>query len=164
MVISLIGCNSQPKINNEEKELLTTIEIGVSKDRKKSFQEMKNDGYELEYNTDSDTITFENEEYHFVVKLIEGDEWEKLKFTDSNGTFIYCSEIKDDSDPTLINLVAILKKYNTTMADIEYELKELLSEHRLELKQKELDEKYPARKKLTDAGYELTGYTTDKSG
>ena len=50
------------------------------------------------------------------------------------------------------------------MADVEYELKELLSEHRLELKKKELDEKYPARKKLADAGYELTGFATDENG
>ena len=164
MVISLIGCNSQPKINSKEKELLTTIEIAASKDIKKSFEAMQADGYGLKYNTECDTITFEKEEYQFVVRLIEGDEWEKLKFIDSNGAFIYCSEIKDDSNPTLINLVAILKKYDTNMADVEYELKELLSEHRLELKKKELDEKYPARKKLADAGYELTGFATDENG
>lgn len=164
MVISLIGCNSQPKINSKEKELPTTIEIAVSKDRKKSFEAIQTDGYGLKYNTECDTIAFENEEYQFVVKLIESDEWEKLKFTDSNGTFIYCSEIQDESNPTLINLVAILKKYDTNMADVEYELKELLSEHRLELKKKELDAKYPARKKLADAGYELTGYATDEKG
>ncbi|MFQ9972697.1 hypothetical protein [Coprobacillus cateniformis] len=57
-----------------------------------------------------------------------------------------------------------MKKYDTNMADVEYELKELLSEHRLELKKKELDEKYPARKKLADAGYELTGFATDENG
>ena len=39
MVISLIGCNSQPKINSKEKELLTTIEIAASKQLKKFLRQ-----------------------------------------------------------------------------------------------------------------------------
>lgn len=50
------------------------------------------------------------------------------------------------------------------MNNMEYELTRLLDSHKMELKKVELDKKYPARKKLANAGYEITGYTTDVTG
>lgn len=104
------------------------------------------------------------EGYQFIITPIDGEERDKLKFIDKDGEFIYCEEIKDESHPTLINLVSILKKYDTNMNNMEYELRNLLSNRKIELKKVELDKKYPARKKLVNAGYELTGYIADEKG
>lgn len=165
LCFSITGCSSSSKddLTDEQLDLLTNEHL--VEDTSNLLQDMIDEGYNFELNPETLELVITKKENKISFSPIEKTGNYTFVFSDKNGSYEKKESlieekiiITDENRETIRNLISILEKFNVNLYTLELELAGYHVDGRKSIYLNRLDNQYPIREKLRQAGYSEDDY------
>ena len=163
LCFSITGCGNKNDLTDEQLDLLTSTDTFESSSN--LLQDMEDEGYNFELNPETLELIVSKKENKISFSPIENTGNYTFIFSDENGSYKEEESlieekvnISDENKETVTNLISILEKFNTNLHTLELELVGYHMDNRKSIYLNRLDNQYPIREKLREAGYSENDY------